>query len=325
MNDKLYTGIGQSLLAGRSVAIVSHTRPDGDAVGSVLGLGLSLRQAGKSIQMLLPEGVPQNFHHLEGAKEIGRKIKGEVDLKITVDCSDMARLGGLEDKFGVPHLNIDHHTTNTLFAPQNLVIENAVSTTEIIFHLLTANELPLTPAVASALLTGLITDSLGFLTPNVTANALKVAARLMELGADLPLLYRKALIEKSYEAMRFWGAGLSLLEREDNMVWASLKMEDRKNIGYPGRDDADLINQLSSIKEGDIRLVFVEQPENQVKVSWRSAAGYDVATVAGLFGGGGHRNASGAMIEGALEDVRTSVLNATRQALLQKSHANTPN
>jgi phosphoesterase RecJ-like protein len=316
---------GERLAAAREVLVAAHIRPDGDAVGSVLGLGLTLRAAGKSVRMVLADGVPQNFQHLEGAADIHRRVKGGFDLTVILDCADYARAGEVAEKIAAPDLNIDHHATNTRFARHNLVIEDAVSTTEILYNLLTSAGFAIPPGAAAGLLTGLITDSLGFVTSSITPAAMRTAASLMELGADLPVLYRKALLEKSFAALRFWGAGLTLLERDGPLVWATLKMEDRKNAGYPGRDDADLINQISAIRDGDIRLIFVEQPDNQVKVSWRSGEAYDVARVAQRFGGGGHRVASGAMIDGSLEEVRAIVLEVTREVLLYSDHETNPN
>jgi phosphoesterase RecJ-like protein len=137
----------------------------------------------------------------------------------------------------------------------------------------------------------------------------------METGVDMPELYRRALITRSFEATRFWGAGLSTLVKEGRMVWATLTMADRKAAGYNGRDDADLINVLASIEDTDIALIFVEQPGHHVKVSWRAQTGFDVSQIALQFGGGGHPPASGADITGELADVQASVLVATRALL----------
>jgi phosphoesterase RecJ-like protein len=212
-------------------------------------------------------------------------------------------------------LNIDHHVTNLNFAKMNLVDTTAVATAEILVDRLPDWDLPLTRDVAAALLTGLITDTLGFRTSNMTPKALRVAANLMEAGAELPELYQRSLIDHSYEAMRFWAAGLSKLERDGQIVWTTLTMADRKESGYPGRDDADLINELSAISDAAISIVFVEQPNGAVKVSWRAQPNIDVSAVALKFGGGGHPSAAGAEVSGSLDDVRQRVLQETRQLL----------
>jgi phosphoesterase RecJ-like protein len=304
--------IVERLRSARKVAIISHTRPDGDAVGSLLGFGLALEELGKGVIMVLADGVPVNFRHIPGADRIGDKTDPDADLQIVVDCSDLGRVGDVGLELTRPEINIDHHVTNTGFAQLNLVRTEAVSTTEVIYDLLCEAGIPISAQAAAGLLTGLITDTLGFMTPNISPRALRVAADLAEIGADLATLYRKAMVEKSFEAMKFWGTGLRQLEREKNIVWTSLTMKDRKQVGYSGRDDADLINQISAIKDGDIRLIFVEQSPDQVKVSWRSQPQYDVSNIARRFGGGGHPTASGAMIDGSLAQVQEKVLSATR-------------
>jgi phosphoesterase RecJ-like protein len=112
--------------------------------------------------------------------------------------------------------------------------------------------------------------------------------------------------------------GLMKLERDGPMVWATLTMEDRQEVGYPGRDDADLINVLTSIHDASVVMIFVEQPNGEVKVSWRAQPGVDVSRVALKFGGGGHPAAAGAEIIGDLEEVRSSVLQVTRNLLINE-------
>jgi phosphoesterase RecJ-like protein len=301
---------------GRRFLLVSHLRPDGDAVGSLLGLGLALEAAGKSVGMVLEDGVPANFRSLSGADRISDRPDGVFDTAIALDCSDLVRTGSVFDEYGRPDANIDHHSTNDGFAAINLVIENACATTEIVYDLLRAGDFQIPKAAAEALLTGLITDTIGFQTPNTTPKALRIAADLMEQGPDLSRLYRTALIEKSFEAYRYWGAGLTNLRREDGLIWATLTMEDRKLVGYGGRDDADLVNQLSAIKGSLVRIIFIELADNEVKVSWRSQPGYDVSGVSRQFGGGGHRTAAGATVSGPLQEVQRRVLEATREVLV---------
>lgn len=307
------------LAEARRVLITSHIRPDGDSIGSLLGLGLSLMAAGKEVRMVSSDGVPGAFRFLEGVKHIHHRPKSHFDLVCVVDCSDLDRVGealqGLQ-----PDLNIDHHITNLGFARVNLVMPEAVSTTEMLTVLLDELSLPLPKAAASALLTGLITDTIGFRTSNMTSAAMRTAAYLMEQGADLPTLYRQALVERPLAAARLWGAGLSGLKREGGVVWTALTLQDRQASSYPGMDDADLVNVLSSIEEAEIAVIFLEQPDDRVKVSWRAQPGFDVSKLAVSFGGGGHPAAAGADVSGSLAEVETKVLGATHTAL-QKMQA----
>jgi phosphoesterase RecJ-like protein len=142
----------------------------------------------------------------------------------------------------------------------------------------------------------------------------------MRRGAPLADIYEKTLSERSYVSVHYWGKGLNRIKRANGLVWASLTLADRKEVGYPGSDDADLVNLLSKIDEAQIALVFVEQSPSSVKVSWRSTPEYDVSKTAFAFGGGGHKQAAGATIEGTLEEVEAQVLAAT-EALLAPQEA----
>jgi phosphoesterase RecJ-like protein len=297
------------------ILIVSHIRPDGDAVGSLLGLGLALQEAGKNVQMVLVDGVPASEKLLTGSEQVRSKPEGVFDLSIVVDCSDLTRVGDALDDYGIPDWNIDHHITNLNFARLNWVQPDAASTAEILAELIPAWELKLSSQVVSALLTGILTDTLGFRTSNVTPKTLRVAANLQEAGGNLFELYQRSLLQRSYQAARYWGQGLSKIQRQGRMVWTTLTIADRREVEYSGCDDADLINVISSINDTDVSLIFIEGTHARVKVSWRSQPGFDVSQVALQFGGGGHKAAAGADIVGAIEEVQEKVLTTTRSIL----------
>lgn len=317
MMSDLDQAIRQRFSLAQQVLIVSHVRPDGDAVGSMLALGLALQQSGKTVQMVLADGVPSNFRHLPGSSLIKHHSEGEFDLVVVVDCSDRERVGKALNGF-MPDLNIDHHITNLNFARLNLVEPEAVATSSILTQHLPEWGFMITPEIATALMTGLVSDTLGFRTSNITPQSLRQAANLMEDGADLPELYQRALIRRPFEAARYWGAGLSRLQRENRLIWTSLTLADREAMNYPGNDDADLVNILSAIDDTDIAVIFVEQKGGSVKISWRSLPGFDVSQIALSFGGGGHAAAAGADIKGSLADIQERVLQATRAMLKNK-------
>jgi phosphoesterase RecJ-like protein len=162
----------------------------------------------------------------------------------------------------------------------------------------------------------LITDSIGFKTENMHPDALRMAADLVEAGANLPELYHQALSAKSFEAAHYNGIGLAQLVQDGGIVWTQLSLEDRKAANYHGNDDADLVNILSAIKSAEVAIIFIEQHNQQVKISWRTRSkDIDVSQVAHHFGGGGHRPAAGAMVTGSLKDVRVDVLDVTKRLL----------
>lgn len=298
------------------IVVVSHVRPDGDAVGSLLGLTLSLEQMGRRVTPVLADGVPSRFSFLPGANRVTASLPKAADLTVAVDCSDPTRIGfPLESLPGGLALNIDHHATNSNFAPVNVVDTRAAATAEVLHDLAVQIGLPLGSEVATNLLAGLVTDTIGFRTSNVTPKVLRLAASLMEQGAPLADLYDRGLNRRSLAAARYWGSGLSSLEAEDGLVWTCLTAEDRQRSGYHGVDDADLINLLSTLEGAEIVLVFIEQADGNVKVSWRSRADLDVSHLAQEFGGGGHEPAAGATVEGSLAEVKARVLAATRSFL----------
>ena len=315
--DEANTGvIKERLEKARNVIIASHVRPDGDAIGSLLALGLALRAAGKSVQMVLVDGLPSSFKHLEGSDLIVKEPPAEYDTFITVDSADFKRVGKPFENFGPPDINIDHHKTNENFGKINLIEPEEVATAAILARHLPEWGYNITKPIAAALLTGIVTDTLGFRTSNTNPSALRLCAMLMETGADMTELYMKSLVKKTFPAARYWGAGLSRLEQKNGMVWATLTLSDRKLAGYSGNDDADLINMISAIDGNKVGMIFVEQSDNHVKISWRALQpGIDVSQVAKHFKGGGHAAAAGADVPGGLNEIQPLVLKATQEML----------
>lgn len=316
MNAEISSAIKKRLEQSNDILITSHVRPDGDAVGSLLGFGLALEQAGKSVQMVLVDGMPPSFMHLPGSDKVCTRPTDRFDTYITVDSADLKRLGEAMHPFGKPHINVDHHVTNECFAELNLIEPASVATCAMLTDYLPGWGCKITPPVAAALATGIITDTLGFRTSNMKPETMRQMAVLMETGIDMPGLYRRALVSRTFEAARYWGAGLSSLERADGIVWGTLRLADRQASGYLRNDDSDLINVISSIDCCAVGMIFVEQERGSVKVSWRALqSGIDVSQVARHFGGGGHQAAAGADIPGKLEDIKPVVLETTQRIL----------
>jgi len=315
-NEKIDHEIKSRLADAKEILIASHVRPDGDAIGALLGLGLALQQLNKKVQMVLADSVPSSFKRLEGADQIKTSISEKFDTFITVDCADFKRTGKIFEAIGQPDINIDHHITNEKFGKINLIESEEVATSAILTNHLPIWGFEITKPIAAALLTGIITDTLGFRTSNMTPESMRQAATLMETGVDMPELYMRGLVRRSYESARYWGGGLSKLQGKHGIVWGTLTLSDRKAAGYSGNDDADLINIISAIDGFKVGMIFVEQSDQRVKVSWRALEpGIDVSPIAKFFGGGGHAAAAGADVDGTLEEVQRNVLQKTQEAL----------
>jgi phosphoesterase RecJ-like protein len=309
------------LSRSQSVLVLTHQRPDGDALGSMLGLAHMLRASGKKAYPVLAEGMSSVFRYLPGSGEVRSELPGAYDLTILVDCADRERISLPESASALPiDLLIDHHVTNGRFAKINLVEPGAASTAEYIADLAGGLNLTIPREAATCLMAGVVTDTLGFRTPNTGIHTLEVAVALIRAGASLSESVERTLHRRSFASARYWGAGLSRLARDEEIVWTSLTLADRAAAGYPGRDDADLVNILSSIDGHEVAVMFIEQDGGKIKISWRVVAGLDVTSLAISFGGGGHPAASGAIIAGGLDEVREEVLRRTK-AWLAAAHA----
>ncbi|MGZ9235875.1 MAG: DHH family phosphoesterase, partial [Anaerolineales bacterium] len=225
MNEAI-GAIKERLDRSKNVVVASHVRPDGDAIGSLLGLGLALRDSGKSVQMVLVDGVSTSFRHLEGSELILKEPTGEHDTFVTVDCADFKRVGKVFENFGQPDINIDHHITNENFGKINFVLPEYPATCAILAKSLPDWGYPLDLDSSSALLMGILTDTIGFRTANVTPATLRQAALLMESGAALSDIYTQSLVSQSFPASLIWGSALSRLVRENGLVWTVITLED---------------------------------------------------------------------------------------------------
>ena len=315
-HHELIAAIRKQLELAKKVLVISHQRPDGDAIGSLLAMGLPLLTAGKDVQMVLKDGISESFRFLTGSELVKTKPTGKVDYIIVVDSSEVERTDTDFNDYDVPDLNIDHHKTNTYFAKINLVERNAVATSEILTRYLPDFGFRITKPIANALLTGIVTDTIGFRTTNVYPQVLRMVADLMELGGDLADIYYKTIVEQSLASARYWGAGLSKIQMEDGLVWTTLSLEERRAAGYTARDDADLIKILSAIEGSKVAVILTEQDAGYVKISWRLcgslATDLDVSEIAQKFGGGGHKAAAGADVKGKLNEVLGKVLADTK-------------
>ncbi len=313
--DQLHPHIRDVLSGSQDPLLLAHVRPDGDAVGSVVALGLALQHQGKTPKLVFSDGLPRRYHFLTGSGMISTDIQGNFDLVISMDCANFDRISAPKSEINKVDLNIDHHVTNESYADINFILPDFASTTSILAKYLPVWGFEITKQIADALLMGMVTDTIGFRTSNVTPEYLRIAAGLLDSGADLPDIYHKALTLHSETASRIWGYALSRLETQANLAWTSILIEDRKRAEYQGMDDADLTNHLSSIENIDISILFNEQKDDKVKVSWRSTKHYDVTKIAARYGGGGHPQAAGAEVTGQLAEVREKIIGDTKQLL----------
>jgi len=314
-----FAAASAALRAARSILIVTHIEPDGDAIGSMLGLGNALRAEGRAVCCAVDGGVPSRLGFLPGADEVRATPPTErADLFISVDANTAertGRCGAAARARCATTINLDHHISNTGFGDIQLVQPAAVSASEVVLHWLEWMALPLSERVALPLLTGLVTDTLGFRTGNVTAQTLQLALRLMQAGASLPDIMARTLERRPFHMLCLWQQALQSLTLQDGVIAAAITREGRARAGAAAGSDDGLANLLRTVDEARIAAVFKEADGGRIAVSLRSKPGYDVAQVALTLGGGGHRQAAGATVAGPLAAAQALVLPLLQQAV----------
>ncbi|MFC2030836.1 bifunctional oligoribonuclease/PAP phosphatase NrnA [Chloroflexota bacterium] len=303
------------------VLLITHVTPDGDAIGSLLGLGRLLESQGKQVTLACEDSVPDTYSWLPGSGQIVRQSNGTYDLLIGLDCSDERRLGTVyrPELHGIPLVNIDHHVTNTNFGTVNWVESGSVATAQMVLTLAETLGWEIGEPVAVCLLTGMVTDTRSFRTSNVDAASMSAALRLMEAGAALPEITRLTLGHRPLASLRLWGQAIDGLQLEDGILWTDITRPMRKRWGLSDNGAAGLTNLLTSVREAHVVVVFSERADGTIDVGMRSAPGTDVAQVALKLGGGGHPQASGCTLEGELSEVRSHVLAEVRKSLADQA------
>jgi len=307
------------ILGAERILLICHIAPDGDAIGSLLGLGRALRKLGKACTYACADDVPSQFMFLPGAAEIGPARCEDHDLIITLDSSDLARIGSMYDPACFrrkPVINIDHHITNLEFAGTNWV-ERVAATAEMCLALVMALEIPLDPTIATCLLTGIVTDTRSFRTSTVTVEVLRRAVALVEAGASLADITEHVYQRNSLARICLWGQALSGVHIQDRIIWTEISAEMRRSCQASDRDGEGLVSFLDATRDADVAIVFQEK-DGEAEASMRAARGVDVSGVALGLGGGGHPQAAGCTCKGTLAEVRDRVLAATRQALREQ-------
>ena len=311
----------EALTAAGRILLVTHIHPDGDAVGSLLGLQNALHERGKTPDAVVDGGIPEYLRFMPGAKSVRPTLlTGEWDLMISLDASDEERTGAA-GAYGRGHsklvMNIDHHPTNTMFGSIHLVQPEAVSTTEVIYDWLAHMGQALSPDIAVPLLTGLVTDTNGFRTSNVNSRTLQLAQLFTEQGASLSEITARTVGSTPYSTVELWRTALQTVALQDGIISATITQDTLKKVNLPEPTDAGLISFLISTNESRVAVVFKEVADGRIELSFRSKPGYDVSQVALALGGGGHKQASGATIAGPLEAASARVMLMLREVVGQ--------
>ncbi len=299
LNPDLFNSFQNLCDQHKRILVISHVRPDGDAYGSTLALGLSLRAAGKDVVMTNADGLTQPFQFLPGSTGLTTTLPTAPEqdrLIIAVDCADQKRLGSAFEQWQrTPDVNIDHHVSNPGYARLNLIDAESPATAQVLYEIITALKWPLTPEVASNLYVGLMTDTGSFRYRQTTVRTFEVAARLVEAGADPTDLSescyqnfraeRLFLMREVFNAIHF--------ANKDRVAWFCLTPEMFARSGATPDETEGLIEYLQAIRTVEVAFLLEAMPEGQTRASVRSRGKVDVQKICAEFGGGGHRLAAG--------------------------------
>jgi len=304
-----------------SLVLACHIGPDGDALGSMLGLGLAASRAGKKVVASFgtPFVVPATYRFLATDLLVP---PGEVpeapEVMVTFDAGSADRLGELAQvaKAAGTVVVIDHHVSNAGFGDVNLIDPDAAATAEIVVALLDRLGWNVDEAVAEALLTGLVTDTGRFQYSNTSPHTLMAASRMVAAGARPEVIGRHVYEETPFGYLQVAGRvlGRARLEPELRLVWSVLTLEDLEEAGIAPEDTDPLIDAIRTAEESDVALLVKEMGAGKVKGSLRSRGRVDVGAIAVDLGGGGHHNASGFTFKGSAEEAVQAVLSRMEPA-----------
>jgi phosphoesterase RecJ-like protein len=319
----MFDSVNRYLAAARQVLLISHMGPDGDAIGSLLGLKWLLQAQQIEVIAANPDGVPPFLRFLPGWDTVVPSISYPgPDLVIALDSSDVHRLGKLyppDSCDSLPVINIDHHVTNQHFGVLNLVDTAATSTCEVIYRLARSEHWPIDARAAQCLLAGIVGDTMGFRTANVSPPVLAITQDLMDAGASLALVNDNLFHRSSLASICLWGKALSSARLADRIIWTVLPVTYREECHGIEQSDTGLASFLVAAQEADVAVVFSQRQDGAVDIGLRAIPGVDVSHVALNLGGGGHAQAAGCTLWLSLDEAEQVVLAALRDALAAQS------
>ena len=302
----------------RRFAITSHIRPDGDSLGSSLGLYWLLRALEKDVEVIMRDPVPHSYQLLPGAKQVRvtPAVDQSYDAVFVIECSDITRPGLLElEKHLV--VNIDHHSTTALFGSINWIDSTASAVGEMIYNLCKATGVRVTKEIAECVYTALITDTGSFHYSNTTERTFKVASELVRTGVRPAKTAEAVFASYPWSRIQLMGAVLSTARRDSTGHVAVMRQtaEMQETIGASDEDADGFVNYPLTVGEVEAVALLKECAPLTYRTSLRSKGDVNVARVAERFGGGGHRNAAGCTLKGTWEEVEREIVGLLRDAV----------
>ncbi len=304
--------------ARQRFVISSHSRPDGDSIGSQLAMAFALQALGKSVVVVNLDPAAQQFMAFPGVPDIliAKTIEGEFDAAIVMECSDYARTGvaGLERYFTI---NIDHHPGNTGYGQINWFDPSAAACAEMVFDVVQALGVPLSIAIATHVYVAILTDTGSFHFSNLSPRTFEICRQLLEAGVDPVRIARQVYDSASLGRLKLCGSIMANMQVDDGGRIAVLYVDRAmaREAGATYDDTEGVINQPLTIKELQAVIFFKQIEGTEYRVSLRSKGDVDVGAVAKQFGGGGHKNAAGCSVKGNIDELRNVLITNVARAI----------
>ena len=299
--------IVEAIAARQRFVLSSHTRPDGDAIGSQLAMAYALRALGKDVRVVNRDPAPPPLMVFPGVPEIeiAPEVTGDFDAAIVMECGDLARTGvaGLARGFVI---NIDHHPGNTAYGQINWFDSSAAACAEMVFDVVVALGVPLTPEIATHVYVAILTDTGSFHFSSISPRTFDICRALLEAGVDPVRVARNVFDSSTMARLKLFGALLSGMQVDPTGRIAVLYIDHEmaKAAGGTYEDTDGLINEPLTVKEIQAVIMFKHVEGDEYRVSMRSKGAIDVNAVAKMYGGGGHKNAAGCSATGRIDGLR---------------------
>ncbi len=316
--------IAAALDEAQRVLVLSHVSPDGDAIGSLLAMWHMLHAQGKVAMALASSPMPAFVKVLPGIEHVQVYDRGmalpSFDLAVLVDASNLERTGPVYEDYPAvltsqPLVIVDHHQTTIGEGKVNLIQPRAASCAELVYQLMRELDINITPEIATCLLLGVSTDTQSFQTSSTSATSLRVAADLIEQGANHQGIVRSLYYESPYSTLRLLGIALGHVQRQGALIWTWVSQEMMRQTGADDGANDELVHVLQRVAGVRICALFKERQNGDTKLSLRSTTDIDVAAIARTWGGGGHSQAAGATLRMPLEQAQSEVLPLLMQRL----------
>ncbi len=314
--------IAETLKKCKTILISAHKSPDGDALGSQLALMLALEKLNKTVIAHNLDPVPEIYRFLPHAGRIksGLPVQGRYDAYVVVDA-DPPRSGLFNKTYPADTLvNIDHHITNPREWPLTWLDPDASACGEMIYRLIQELGVVIDRDMALCLYTAIFTDTGSFRYSNTKPESMKIAAAMLEAGADPWLVTENVYESFAYKRLKLLGTVLAGMERNEDgrVAWVTVTDEMFRETGTTAEDTDSFINFVRSVKGVEVAILFRQTGESQYKLSLRSKGRIDLSGLAQSFGGGGHPNAAGGTVDGPLEEVKRKVISGVENAVMDQ-------